>query len=105
MGNNLRSIFFSLAALVAVAARADGATTSPGQDDAASHQGDAAAWAAGRGGADQDAASDGGYAQRTAKMDDQASGSASGEPKKQRRTDALDDWNRNQFLRETWDSP
>ena len=101
MGMNLKTCFFSLAALVSVAARADGAATSPAQDDPAAVSAQRTAHAQyGDTHAMNEAAPCPQHAMSSA--DEAAVGSASGEPKRQ---GTLDDWNHLEFLRNTWDTP
>ncbi len=94
MGMNLKTCFFSLAALVAVAARADGAAISQGHEDpaAASERTEHAQY--GDTHAMNEAA--------PCPQHSMSSGSASAEP---RRQESLDDWNHLEFLRNTWDTP
>ena len=104
MGTTLRSCLFSLAALVAVAARADG--SSPGQGDAAYHRTDTSSAQQAEGYAAPDAGS---AEQRETASPRQAmsardageAGSASGEPRRQGESD----WSHQEFLRNVWETP
>ena len=101
MGMNLKTCFFSLAALVAVAARADGAATSQAHEDPAALSGRTAHAQYGDTHAMNEAAPCPPQ-QAMSSSDEGAAGSASAEP---RRQGTLDDWNHLEFLRNTWDTP
>lgn len=105
MGTTLRTCLFSLTALVAVAARADGAS-GYGQDDAAYRDTRASAQQQSEGYAapDGESAGERGVAsprQAMSPPDAGEAGSASGEPRRQGESD----WSRQEFLRNVWETP
>jgi hypothetical protein len=102
MGMNLKTCLFSLAALVAVAARADGMANAPAQDDPAALSTGRAAHAPYADNHRKSEAAPCPPEHATNSRDEAVAGSASGEPKRQ---DVLDDWNHLQFMRNLWDTP
>jgi hypothetical protein len=104
-GMKLRSCLFSLAMLVATAARADSAMSYGGNDDLAYGHGEAGN-AGEHAAADRSRAGSGEVApsgsQRSTSPRDAASpGSGSGEPARQAQTN----WNDQEFLRNVWSTP